>query len=147
MRGFPLRLLTVVAAGLLPFLLAGCAEVLGDVSGEVKLGDKPLANGTVTFQSMTRKKKSYPATVKDGKYSIVGIPVGEVTITVQGSNSPPPPVPTGKGTPAPKALPKTKEKHLVVQSKYSDPKKSGLTYTVVQGEQTHNFTVEGDVLK
>lgn len=110
----------------------GCGEQLANVSGEVKIKDQPLEQGLVTFFSEGKKKRVKNSVVEKGKYTITGIPVGKVTISVQGTMT------------DPKAKdPKTKQPITTpVAKKYTDPKSSGLSYEVTAGEQTHDLTVE-----
>jgi hypothetical protein len=132
MSALPLRVgLTLL---LVSFLVAtvGCAEQLANVSGEIKVKDKPLDNGLVTFISQGRKKRVKTSPVEKGKYSITGIPVGKVLITVTGTMGDPKDI--DKKT--------KKAKMTTVNAKYGAPNTSGLEYTVVAGDQEHPITLE-----
>src|SRR5262245_35294439 len=97
MSALPLRV--GLSLLLVTFLLAavGCGEQLANVSGEVKIKVKdkdkevevPLNSGMVTFESEGRKKRVKNSPLDKGRYTITGIPVGNVVITVQGSYSDP----------------------------------------------------------
>jgi hypothetical protein len=116
----------------------GCSEATGIVSGEVKLNGDPVPRGTITFHSRGSKPTGRFTEINDGKYTLAGLPVGEYAVTVQSTIQPPPT--TAKGakakTPAPKTVP--------VPLKYSDPEKSGLTFTLKAGDNTYSPTLEGD---
>jgi hypothetical protein len=139
MSALPLRVgLTVLLVSLLVFA-AGCAEQLGNVSGEIKVKvkdkdkdiDKPLDAGLVTFISQGRKKRVKTSVVEKGKYEITGIPVGKVLITVTGTMGDPKDI--DKKT--------KKAKMTAVNPKYGAPNTSGLEYTVVPGDQEHPITL------
>lgn len=147
------------SAGVLSFAacmlaLMGCGEPpAGQVSGEVKYKGTAIQAGSITF--MDEKGKVGYGQITDGKYQIDKAPLGEVKIGVQSSSG-------GGGGAAASAMAKSKgmpkdlpagvdpnvfkkafEKGtgVTIPAKYSDPQTSGLTYTVKQGQQTHNIDI------
>ncbi|MFO0880450.1 MAG: hypothetical protein U0840_24155 [Gemmataceae bacterium] len=150
MSRFPSRsYLTLALALLIGLTAVGCGGGTGNISGEVKVKDKPLPDGLITFFSQEGKKKVVLGPIKDGKYKVEGVPVGKAIITVQTVTKAPafdikakdggkePPV---KGKDAKKPDPKNAP--VTVATKYGDQKTSGLEVTVALGDQTHDLTVE-----
>jgi hypothetical protein len=109
----------------LPILFVGLAVVLStgfaakadeetaSIEGKVAFDGKPIANGKVAFHP--EKGKPIEAEIKDGAYSAAKVPVGEMTITVE-----------GKGVPA----------------KYADPKTTPLRYDAKKGTQTLDLELQ-----
>jgi len=112
-------------------LILGATGCGGDstgpiVKGTVKYKGAPLPGGAVTLVSATdATQRTGSINEEDGRYAAVNCPVGDVKISIDG------PTPSSAGPP--KAPPVT------IPAKYKDPKTSGLTYTVVKGEQTHDI--------
>lgn len=134
----PLRL------ALLPLLvvlicLAGCKKgpARASVSGEVKYRGKPLPSGTVTFVGQAVESGN----IQNGRYTIERATVGPVKVAVST------PVPASALQTKQKVPGKTMEAStaevVTVPAKYSDPEKSGLTYTVTpEGNQTYNIDIK-----
>lgn len=118
--------------------LTGCGESVGDVSGEVKVKDKPVPSGVITFLSQVGKKRTVDAEIKDGKYTATGVPAGEAVVTVRGLSV----VSMKLGGKGGSTTSVTSSKGVIVAGKYGDPKRSGLSYTVTAGEQTKDFTLD-----
>jgi len=149
------------AGGLFLFLcllVAGCGpdyKARAKVKGKVKFFDKTLTCGTVAFASKDGRIGSGNIDF-DGNYEGNDAPIGDTTVTVtvptgmsgpmagKGQPKPPPGVPEMKGsggsgnTPSPAIDPK---KIVEIPAKYAKAETSGLTYTVVKGENTHNITL------
>jgi Carboxypeptidase regulatory-like domain len=87
----------------------------GTVSGVVTYKGQPLAKGTVTFQAANGKVFN-AATDAQGRYSVKGVPAGELKVGIKAAA----PVP----------------------AKYADPKTSGLTFRVEKGEQTIDIALQ-----
>jgi hypothetical protein len=136
--------------------LAGCGptKARAKVKGRVKFFDKYLTCGTVAFVSKDGRVGSANIDF-EGNYEMGDAPVGEVTITVSVPHmpmgprggvmpKPPPGVPEMRppgeigGSTAPAIDP---NKIIQIPGKYEKDETSGLTYTVVPGEQTHNITL------
>lgn len=137
--------------GLFALLVSGCGGGKGDVSGLVTFKGEPLPNGRVTFICQTGTKEVFSSAVVNGRYTIAGIPVGPVTITVE--TFPPPPatapptnIPGGvpphiKGLPGPGESLPAPEKYVAVPPRYSNMQQSRLSYTVTAGRQEHEITL------
>ena len=131
-------------------LSAGCGPSVGEVSGKVLYNGAPLPSGQVLFFGAPANQVNSAQIDKDGNYRIQKVVVGPVRIAV---TTPDPgmmkkPHPLGPN-------PTDKEKFMFeretrgyvpvvpIPSLYNDADKSGLTYTVVPGPQTHNIELKG----
>jgi hypothetical protein len=137
-------------------LASGCSSH-ASVSGKVTYQGRTLNGGTVLFAS-TQGKGSETATIgEDGTYSFARIPTGPVKISVEtktaqpatGKNAPPPNMQPPKGVPLPSGAQsgvygqsQKKVKVELIPEHFGDPEKSGATYTVVSGSQTHNIDLK-----
>jgi hypothetical protein len=147
---------------------AGCAS-RGDISGKVLYRGKPVPGGNVTFFPAGGKGAFNSPIQQDGSYSLTQVPAGEVTITVETESKKPAetdlkkPGPQGtsgqkskaskyreemekfrqekKPGRTPRQFP-SKEQYVPIPASYQDPEKSGLTYTVTGGEQTHDIELK-----
>jgi hypothetical protein len=142
---------------------AGCAPSKGEISGKVLYRGKPVPGGTVTFFPAGGKGAFNSSIQQDGSYSLTKVPAGEVTITVETESKKP--APQGTGTSGPKSKVRiyreemekfreqktpgrtprqfpSKEQYVPIPASYNDPEKSGLTYTVTGGEQTHDIELK-----
>jgi hypothetical protein len=145
---------------------AGCKSY-GDVSGKVTYKGQPLKGGTVTFTTPGKGSVSAPI-AEDGSYTAARVPAGEARIAVETKSVGPPaqtkgPAAFKRGPPklrppkdkdlesmpkdahAPMSgdLPKADYKRFVpVPEQYADPEKSGLTFTVTGGPQTHDIDLK-----
>lgn len=141
-------------------LTGGCGpdyKSRGVVKGKVRSGTRPLTTGTVMFygkDGVTASASIDP----DGNYEMTDAPVGEckVTVTVQGlpmdptvrgrlkgagpkmPEGPKPPEGAESSGPAP-PLARIPKEVVPIDTKYSSPETSGLTFTVKKGEQTYNI--------
>ena len=116
-------------------LLTSCGRPTGVVSGKITCNNRPLSLGTVAMIDEDGKVAS--GMISDGEYKIENAPVGPVKISVQ--VYPPSPMmhpPTG---PEAGAKPKPRLVFIPIPDRYKDASSSGLTYTVVSGEQTHDL--------
>jgi hypothetical protein len=148
---------------------AGCASK-GDITGKVLYRGKPLPGGTVTFLPAGGKGAYVSPILGDGSYSLTQVPPGEVKIVVETESRNP--APQGNSQAAAKArtymemmqkkmeeemqkrkqvmppgrrivpLPPSKEEYVPIPAQYKDPDKSGLTYTVTGGKQTHDIELK-----
>lgn len=128
-------------------LMAGCGNPKGSVSGKVLYQDKPLTGGYVTF--IQEKGPSLSAKIQsDGQYRIDKVPLGEVKITVQpesatgaaqGYSEKQPRLPKSPGDMEKMLRPQTQ---IRFPQQYSDPEKTGLTYTVTKGSQEHDIVLK-----
>jgi hypothetical protein len=133
------------AGGLLLALAVGCGPQTPTVSGTVAFDGKPLPSGTVLFHGGDGRVE-YSLITEGGRYSIANAPPGLVRITVRShpaipagmpsSGQPPPGIPAASSTPAKE---KRDGSHVAIPTRYLDPEKSGLRYTVRPGRQTHDI--------
>ncbi len=149
----------LLVLGLVAFS-AGCSgpnyRARATVKGKVTFGNKNLTTGSVMFHGPNNLTGT--ATIdKEGNYEMNDAPIGEVTITVSVPQLPAGGMraimPGAAGVKDQKSVdPENPEKtipimgdmpsHVVpIPDKYSFVERSGLTYTVVSGEQTHNITL------
>lgn len=102
------------------------------VSGTVKYEGTPLPTGTVTFFN-SNKEIVGSATIKDGSYTMQGLPAGKVMVTVAT-----PPAVKPNTTHAPKDMPGDPPLPVVpIPAKYGNPQQSGLSYDVKLGSQEY----------
>lgn len=139
-RGLGLCVLTLP----LLVLATGCSDgSAGSISGKVVYQNKPLQGGKLTF---AHDKGTFYATIaEDGTYEVDKVPVGEVRIAVSsGGRSVAPPRPIrGKMSPQlEKKLTTKPAGNIAVPDRYRDPEKSGLTYEVHYGKQTHDIDLK-----
>ena len=139
-------------------LTAGCGRnprsvEHADVSGKVSFQGKPLPGGRIAFVTVKGGFPSSATINEDGTYKI-SAPIGDVQIGVDngmlrpmgGGKGP------GKGGGPPKGMshPKppganeakeepVKGRFVNIPSEYADPGRSGLTFTVKPGSQTHDI--------
>lgn len=133
-----------VSIGLLA-LMAGCgnphAPKEAEVSGKVLFQGKPLPGGKVTFTAVKGGFSAIGIIDENGAYQIKA-PVGEVQISVTNRMLQP--------RTEPKGLPRlgkaqgvekqtVKGQWVQIPEQYEDASKSGLTYTVKRGSQTHDI--------
>lgn len=144
------RAMRFVAACLLALAILGCGESFGTVSGEVKVKGKPLPSGIISFAGQSGRKRVISGPIKDGKYSVSGVPATKTLISIQNtivvSVTPPKDKdPKAKDKDKGKGKGKGKDKDKdddKVPTKYSDPKSSGLELDVTVGEQTHDISID-----
>jgi hypothetical protein len=149
-----------VPAGLVSLLTfaAGCSSQ-GSISGNVTYQNKPLTGGTVLFTSTQGRGTRTAQIGPDGSYSIDKMPAGPVKIAVETSSAQPVQMgfkgpPTSMTPPAGANLPPGADTSTVygstakkapvekIPENFGDPDKSGLTYTVIGGPQTHNIDLK-----
>lgn len=160
---FLTRLLRSVLLLVLLTVFIGCGSK-GTVSGKIFYQGNPLPGGRVTF---LQEKGAFHSVIHgDGSYQVTGIPPGPAIITV---SSPDPPQPAAP-SPMEKTVEKAKaskvemtpemakmleaakgrmgdpeagkRRYMAIPSRYKDPDKSGLTYTVTSGSQEFDIQLE-----
>lgn len=151
---------------LIGLMAVGCGNRTGQISGKITYKGNPLTvpRGLVTFVHPT--KGNFTANIDtEGSYTISNVPTGEVKIAVMSV------VRQGKGTNAKggnavrdkrqelmksgqlKMSPEEREEIISrepapaeaapgIPPSYQDPDKSGLTYTVTGGKQTHDIELK-----
>jgi hypothetical protein len=140
---------------MVPFV-AGCGPGEARVSGRVLYQDKPLPGGRVTFRPADSRRNSVSTPISpEGTYEAT-LPVGEVRISVDNrelepppSAAPPPSLPNFKPPAGVVVPPPKKEEHqkppgtyIPIPEQYYTIEKSGLTYTVTKGSQTHDIVLK-----
>jgi hypothetical protein len=130
----------------------GCGSN-GSVSGKVLYKGEPVGGGTVVFVPQGQPSQSTRINA-DGTYMIDKIALGPVKIAVETKSAQPVMGPPhGMPTPPPGAIPKDSPsiynsssqpqgKYVPIHENYADPEKSGLTYTVTGGPQTHEIDLK-----
>ncbi len=155
------RFLACAAFAIAMVWLAGCSDGSGaraTVKGKVKLGEKPLYMGTVTFTAKGADNRVGSGNIdQEGNYTVTDAPVGDVAISVSvpkmgmmakmpGASDKAKP-PTGVSTKDPSGgmamnMPNIDMTKIVpIPDKYADPATSGLTYKVERGQQTHDINL------
>jgi hypothetical protein len=131
----------LVAMAALTVLSSGCGKkvVLGKVHGQVSYRHQPLDAGIVGFSSETGAGIHMTAKLDaDGRYLVsmakgYGLPPGEYKVAVYPFVAD---LPIGSTTrPEPREFPN-------IPVRYRDPKTSGLTLTVHEGDNPYNIDME-----
>ena len=134
-------LATGVAASLVA-LIAGCGKPsTGEVSGKVTFRGEPVASGTIAFVGADGHVTS--GMIEGGTYRLAKVPLGPARITVFAAPASMPIVPLEmikKGTAPPPRPPQ--KKRAPIPTRYQDARQSGLTYTVIPGQQSHDIVLE-----
>ena len=129
-------------------LFAGCSGGKGDVTGEVKVKGTPLSYGRITFVSEGKYHIAVSALIIRGKYTIKDVPSGPAKISIESIKPPTKeqiekakkePGLGGEQSFPPELTEGEPLKYMKIPSKYGEPEKSGLTYTVEKGSQTKDF--------
>ncbi|MEA1951645.1 MAG: hypothetical protein U9N87_09680 [Planctomycetota bacterium] len=135
---FVLRSSSIVGLSLLVLLLNSCGgRPTGVVSGKITYNNQPLSLGTVAMIAEDGTVAS--GMISDGRYKVEEVPVGPAKIMVH--VYPPSPMmhpPTG---PAAGAKQKPRLTFVPIPDRYTDASRSGLTYTVAKGPQTHDLVL------
>lgn len=124
--------------------LVGCGggtnDPRGPVKGRVTLGGKPVANATVTFESVAAGVAQTASTDDDGRYEFAaynasGLPAGEYKVGVTAGRfmQPGEEVPRFDPTVKPGTPPAKPKTPTTLPAKYAKPQTSGLTAEVKAG--------------
>jgi hypothetical protein len=114
--------------------LAGCGGGKGDVAGHVHFNGKPLPLGMIAFHAQEGKREVFTALVRDGSYSLQGVPAGPAQVTVVSADAAKPSADGRKqqaDSPA-DALPR----------RYAVPTRSGLSVEIRAGTQEYNLELK-----
>jgi hypothetical protein len=138
----PLRW-TTHGLAVLALAMVGCGAQPASVSGTVRFNGQTLPSGTVLFHG-DGGRVEHGLIGEDGRFTIADAPLGLVRITVRSHSEQPAGMPTrgDKAPPAPAELAtpvkdQRDSRYVRIPTRYLDPEKSGLTYTVRAGSQTH----------
>ena len=125
------------------YALTGCGGThpTANVSGNVTFQGKPITFGLITFQS---EVKDVPNSVRsgeirNGKFSVQEIPVGNTKIAVSSTQVDPKPGPSPTG--AQVMEPPPVGPYIAIPQKYNLAATSGLTFEVKNGPQTKDFAL------
>jgi hypothetical protein len=131
-------LATTATMAVLLMATVGCGPSTATVAGKVTFQGEPITIGTIAFIGPSGKVAS--ATIQDGAYTVADVETGAATVTVT-SHEPSPMMhpPTG---PDPSAPPPPPLKYVPIPERYSNPKRSGETYTVLPGKQTYDVVLK-----
>jgi hypothetical protein len=135
----------------------------GSLSGKVMHSGKPLPGGNMTFHPKSGPDAKIQIAA-DGTFEVTGLPVGEVTVSIEtesikqmaadmekfGDMVKMPVMPKDpsafkdkKDFTVMKMADKMKGiKYVAINEKYRDPAKSGLTVTILEGPQEKTFAVD-----
>ncbi len=114
MRSACLALFAAGAAILVGGPVTAADEELATVEGTVTYKGKPLPDGTITFH--LKDDQFVGAKLKDGKYRVDRVPVGEFTVTIE-------------------------SKKVRLPAKYSAEETSGLKLSVKKGKNTADIQI------
>lgn len=107
------------------------------VTGKVTYKGEPIPLGKITFYDNNSKVVASGG-IASGAYRMENVPQGPVKIGI----TVPPPIPHDQNAPPPTtALAGPQPKSIALPLKYATPGSSGLSYTVKQGEQTHDIAL------
>ncbi len=111
--------------------------------GTVKFKGTPLPTGRITFQRVEGRSDVFGSPIKDGFYSISGIPAGPVKVAIETVVPDPDSlknVPKGLGIePGKNPGPSATGKFVAIPKRYADISRSGLEFSVTGGKQTKDF--------
>jgi len=132
----------IAVAASLVLIATGCdrsTSPVGQITGTVRYQGRDLKSDEETTWNVifvtTDAGTRFPTTIgRSGTYVLNGIPLGPVKIAILGT----PRIPAALG---PKSPPNPNSEHEMLRrrlsDRYSDPRKSHLEYTVIQGPQIH----------
>src|SRR5262245_19030089 len=149
MAGYLVRFVSATpiwAAALLPPMLAGCSESALTVTGQVKLDNKLLSAGTVTFENAEKKAVKSSIISKDGTYSLA-IPAGKckITVTVPPTSDMPGGIKMDPSKMGAGGKVEAKGTAVIdVPAKYKDMKSTPLSFAVEPGQTTFNIEMKAD---
>ena len=129
---------TTVAMVVLALATIGCGPSTATVAGKVTFQGDLITIGTIAFIGPSGKVAS--ATIQDGAYAVADVETGLATVTVT-SHEPSPMMhpPTG---PDPNAPPPPPLKYVPIPERFSNLKRSRVTYTVRPGKQTYDVVLK-----
>jgi hypothetical protein len=145
---------SLFVSGLL-LLSVGCGSK-GTVTGTVSYQGTPITAGTIVFFPDSGEP-AVNAPISDGKYTVDKVPPGpaKVSVTSDYAEGGPNPMQISmkrSGEKMPENLPEgarkllqgaaSAKKGVRIPEDYSDSAKSGLTYTVKSGKQTHDIDLK-----
>lgn len=119
----------------------GCGRAdVGKISGKVTFAGQPLPFGSIAFVGPDGGMAS--GTVWNGDYLVADAALGQAKVAIRSLPMPPsmrPANPQG-GSGASNAAPDAT--HMTIPERYGEPDESGLSHTVVAGDQSRNFKLK-----
>jgi hypothetical protein len=130
---------SLVVAGVCTLALLGCESGQGNLSGKVTFGDKAVRYGSVAVHGSDGVLKT-GAINTDGTYTVEGLAAGPAKIAVISLD---PSESQSKMRKKDAKAPKVeKEGWFSLPEKYADPDKSGLTFDVRRGPNSHDIAMK-----
>jgi hypothetical protein len=128
--------------------LIGCGEgtKLSQVEGTVTVDGANANSGEVIF-AFGKGGQIAGQIQADGKYKVIGVPVGSAKIAVRSLQEPrgmKDGAPSMKDMPGGKDASAPPEKPVTIPDKYKGPENSGLSYTVKSGSNKHNIELKSN---
>jgi len=128
----------LLAVGL---LASGCGRHAAKVSGDVKLGDRPLTSGVVTYTPVKSGPSAYGNVSAEGRYALQtgaekGLEPGDYTVTVAANATPEEAANMGIKVARAGIMP------LLTPLIYADIRTSPLKVTVKPGQQTIDLALK-----
>ena len=120
-------------------LCLGCGPTPSAISGKVTYEGKPITTGTIVFVSQNGKVVS--GNIWQGEYQVEGVEIGPGANVSVISHVPSPMMrpPTGPIEDIPQ---RESLEFVPIPDRYASASKSGLVCEVVEGEQTHDFSLQ-----
>lgn len=120
-------------------LCIGCGPTPATITGKVTFEGKPITTGTIAFLAQNGKVVS--GNIWQGEYQVEGVEIGPGARVSVISHHPSPMMrpPTGPIEDVPQQ--KTLE-FVPIPDRYASAAESGLSCEVVEGVQTHNFSLK-----
>ena len=121
----------------------GCGGKKATVSGTVSYNGEKLGNGNITFIDANSNAATSQISA-DGSYIVTDVPVGTVKIQVETipTSEPASKNLMGMGSPSMQGSKQAQTgKYVKIPDKYKNAEKSGLTYEVKSGTQTHDINL------
>jgi len=150
MSNRPVRILSRAALSTVVLCLAfsatGCGRKTATITGKVTFKGQPLNGGVVAFLS-TDGSAASGLIDPDGMYTVAKVHVGEAKVTVQSMPTPPMMVNPMTVKPKPAGAAEDSDEagelpYVRIPERYLDKNKSGLSYTVQEGEQEFNIPLK-----
>jgi len=118
--------------------LAGCGgdAAIGEVSGTISYGGKPVEEGAITFTPIDGKGRTGGGEIKDGQYTAKGVAVGRMKVSITNAK-----VYGYKKLYDTPDSPKQALKRNEIPEKYNE--KTELEYEVKPGKNEKNWELPG----
>ena len=120
-------------------LCIGCGPTPATITGKVTFEGKPITTGSIAF--LTQNGKVVSGNIWQGEYQVVGVEIGPKARVSVISHHPSPMMrpPTGPIEDVPQ---RESLEFVPIPDRYASAAESGLFCDVVEGEQTHDFSLK-----